>query len=114
MLKSANREYFDSKVKFRIRDLEKLKKKRDEEAYINPELAEEHNAKGNDLFKNGKFVDAISEYDEAIRRNPRLAKLYSNRAAVFIKLMEPVRAQTDIDKCLEIDPNFIRGYARKG
>eukprot|EP00360_Condylostoma_magnum_P000529 CAMPEP_0168316730 /NCGR_PEP_ID=MMETSP0210-20121227/18619_1 /TAXON_ID=40633 /ORGANISM="Condylostoma magnum, Strain COL2" /LENGTH=133 /DNA_ID=CAMNT_0008303351 /DNA_START=894 /DNA_END=1295 /DNA_ORIENTATION=- len=114
LLKSANREYFDSKVKFRIRDLEKLKKKREEEAYINPELAEEHNAKGNDLFKAGKFVEAIPEYDEAIKRNPHLAKLYSNRAAVFIKLIDPARALTDINKCLELDPNFIRGHARKG
>ena len=30
LLKSANREYFDDKVKFRIRDLEKQKKQHDE------------------------------------------------------------------------------------
>jgi len=28
--------------------------------------------------------------------------------------MEPARAIKDADKCIELDPNFIKGYSRKG
>ena len=46
----------------------KEKKDKAEKAYINPEIAEEHNKKGGELFKDGKFPDALKEYDEAIKR----------------------------------------------
>ena len=38
---------------------QKQKKDKDAKDYINPELAEEHRLKGNDLYKEGKFPDAI-------------------------------------------------------
>ena len=107
-------EYKDDKLKFVLRDLEKLKKKKDEENYINPEKAEESNNAANELFKQGAFPGALEAYTEAIKRNPKSAKYYSNRAACLIKLMEFTRALTDVDKSLELEPNFIRALLRKG
>jgi stress-induced-phosphoprotein 1 len=93
-----------------------IKTKRDDEAlaYINPEIAEEHRQKGNELFKEGKYPLAIKEYDEGIRRDPKAIAIYSNRCATYIKLVEFVTALKDADKCLEIDPKFVKAYARKG
>jgi len=94
--------------------LKNLKKTRDEQAYLSPEVAETHNNNANDLFKAGNYPAALREYDEALKRNPTSAKVYSNRAACYIKLMEYSRALNDVDKSLEIDPTSVRALIRKG
>ncbi len=106
-------EHKDDRIKDELRKAEKLKKERDEELYINPEIAEEHNNKGNELYKSGKYPDSLKEYTEAIRRNPKNAKYYSNRAASYIKLMSFNDARLDCDKAIELDPNFLRAFQRK-
>lgn len=114
VIKASLMEFNDDKLKFTLRDLEKQRKKREEAAYINPEIAESHNTKANEIFKSGNFPGALVEYDEAVKRNPSFAKYYSNRAACYIKLMEFPRALTDVNKCLELDPIFVRAWVRKG
>ncbi len=57
---------------------------------------------------------AIREYDEACLRNPDDARVYSNRAACYLKLMEFERAVKDCDECVRLDPTFAKGYLRKG
>jgi stress-induced-phosphoprotein 1 len=49
-----------------------------------------------------------------LKRDPNSKALYSNRCAAYIKLMEPAYALKDAEKCLQLDPNFVKGYARKG
>ena len=93
---------------------QKEKKENEAKAYINPEIAEEHRLKGNELFKNGDYPNALKEYDEGLRRDPKAVAIYSNRCATWIKLMEFNTALKDADKCLEMDPNFVKAYARKG
>ena len=112
--KASLMEFKDDKVKFTLRDLEKLKKKKDEESYVDAEKAEENNNKGNELFKQGNFPGALLEYEEALRRNPKSAKIYSNKAACLIKLMEFSRALTDINKALELEPNYVKALLKKG
>jgi stress-induced-phosphoprotein 1 len=106
-------EVADHRIKDALRAAQNLKKKLEAERYLNPELAEEHNTKGNELYKAGKYPQALEEYNEAIRRNPNNAKMYSNRAACYIKLMEFNQASNDCTKALELDPNFLRAFQRK-
>eukprot|EP00033_Pygsuia_biforma_P002986 GCRY01003287.1.p1 GENE.GCRY01003287.1~~GCRY01003287.1.p1 ORF type:complete len:556 (-),score=142.03 GCRY01003287.1:37-1704(-) len=82
--------------------------------YEDPELAEAERKQGNEKFGANDFPGAIRHYDEAIKRNPRDCRTYSNRAACYLKLAEPVIAAKDADKCIELDPTFIKGYLRKG
>lgn len=104
----------DQKVKDELRRIQKLKKETEELKYVNPELAEQHNAAAKELFQKGSFPEALREYEEAIRRNPKDAKLYSNKATCLTKLLDLPGALKCIDKCLELDPNFTKAYAKKG
>lgn len=40
--------------------------------------------------------------------------ILSNRCATYIKLTEFAYALKDAEKCLEINPEFVKAYARKG
>ena len=97
-----------------LRDVQSAAEKAERDAYINPQLAEEHREKGNALFKEGKFAEAKAQYDEAVKRNPTDAKLYSNRAAALTKLIAYPDALRDLDECLKLDPSFVKAYSRKG
>lgn len=102
----------DPRVKEALKNAQITKKKLDEEAYIDPVLAEEANGRGNDLYKKQKYVESLKEYNEAVKRNPKVAKYFSNRAACYIKLMSLSEAFADTEKALEIDPNFLRAHQR--
>ena len=62
----------------------------------------------------GKFPQALAEYQEAIRRNPDVAKYYSNEGTVYIKLMEFPRARDCFEKALAKDSKYIKAIAKKG
>jgi len=82
-------------------------------AYLDPAKAEEHKQKGNKFYEDGKWTDAITEYSESLRRDPKNYKLFSNRAACFTKLMDWGSALEDIETCLKIEPTFVKAYIRK-
>lgn len=107
-------EDYNDKTKQMLKKLEEEKRRAEELAYQDEGKSEEAKQRGNQLYNDGKFREAIAEYTEAIKRNPQNYKVYSNRAACFQKLMEWQRGLEDCDKCLSIDPNFIKAYIRKG
>lgn len=104
----------DHGIKMSLIKAQNTKKAKEAADYINPEIAEEHRLKGNDLFKQGSFPAALKEYEEGLRRNPKSVAIYSNRCATYIKLMDIVSGLKDAEKCIELDPTFVKAYARKG
>lgn len=102
------------KVSMALRNLKNEKKKADVLAYLNPELAEEHRLKGNAFFKQAKFAEAIEEYEEGTKRNPKNAKCYNNLAACFMKMMRHNEALKNIEKTLELEPKNVKALVRKG
>ena len=103
----------DVRIKEAQKETLKLKEKLEAEAYINPEIAEQENQKANELYKAGKFPEALKVYDEAIKRNPKLPKYYTNRAQCFIKLMEFYQAIKDCEKAIKIEPKTLKAYQKK-
>merc|ERR1712054_474387 len=98
----------------RLSDTEKELKKKTEEEYLDPVKAEEEREKGNSLFKEQKFPEAIKCYTESIRRKPDDPRVWSNRAACYTKLTALPEALKDAEKAIEIDPTFVKAYTRKG
>lgn len=96
---------------------------------------------GNEYFKQQQYPEAVKHYSESLRRNPKDAKVraltmplkkltpllwqvvfwcivsfqaYSNRAACYTKLGALPEGLKDAEKCIELDPTFVKGYTRKG
>merc|ERR1719351_538590 len=113
LLKKALTEHRTPDYRTALSEIESLIKKKEQEAYIDPAKSEEEKQKGNELFKKGDFGGAVKRYSEAIKRNPSDAKIYSNRAACYTKLMSFDLALADCEKAISLEPTFIKAYLRK-
>ncbi|CAJ1928335.1 unnamed protein product [Sphenostylis stenocarpa] len=98
----------------KLNEAEKAKKDLEQEEYFDPKLADEEREKGNEFFKQQKYPEAVKHYTESIRRNPKDPRAYSNRAACYTKLGAMPEGLKDAEKCIELDPTFVKGYTRKG
>lgn len=103
----------------RLNETEKAIKDAKEAAYIDLELCSEEKEKGNAAFKDQKYPEAVKHYSEALKRGPpsvnqEAYKLFSNRAACYTKLGAWNEGLKDAEKCIELAPEFPKGYSRKG
>lgn len=98
----------------KLNEAEKAKKDLEQQEDFDPMLADEEREKGNEFFKQQQYPEAIKHYTEALRRNPKDARVYSNRAACYTKLGALPEGLKDANKCIELDPLFTKGYSRKG
>lgn len=48
-----------------------------------------------------------------MKRNPRDHKAYSNRSACYAKLAAWTEGLRDAERCVELAPDFAKGYSRK-
>ena len=69
--------------------------------------------KGNEFFEQGKFEDAIEAFTKAIELDPNDHRYYSNRSAAYLSKGDANLALIDAEKCIEINPDFIKGHSRK-
>ena len=69
---------------------------------------------GNEEFQQQHYDKAIALYTEAIALEPENHTLYSNRSAAYKLSGDFQMALEDADKCIELQPQWAKGYVRKG
>lgn len=112
--KKGQLEFSNPGVANKIKIAERKLKEEESKAYLDPEKAAAAKEEGNAFFKEHKFPEAIEKYSEAIKRDPKCAVYYGNRATAFMKLGDFGRAMDDCKKALEIDPKYVKCIAKRG
>ncbi|WFD00511.1 protein-serine/threonine phosphatase [Malassezia yamatoensis] len=92
-----------------------------ETAEVDPNLSEEQRQEqaiqmkdaGNRYFVQGNYAEAKQCYTQAIALNPKVAAIFSNRAACELKLEQHGLAIEDAGKAIELDAKFVKAYFRR-
>ena len=79
---------------------------------------EKKKEQANSFFSAEKIIEAINAYTECLNFDP-FNKYYnsvilSNRSACYMKNKDYVKALTDINKAIELNPEYIKAYSRRG
>ncbi|KAI5651403.1 hsp70-Hsp90 organizing protein 1-like [Phthorimaea operculella] len=75
--------------------------------------AEELKTRGNECVKDGKFIEAVLHYTQAIKMEPNNYVLYSNRSFAFLKLDQHYLSLQDANETIRLQPNWAKGYFRR-
>lgn len=100
-------------VQAKLKTLEKTWEEEQRKARQDPVLAEKEREQGNELFKAGKYAEAVQAYTEAIKRAEDDPRAYANRAACYLKLTAVSEGLKDCESALKLDPKFLKAYTRK-
>ncbi len=67
-------------------------------------------ARGVEAFEEGRYADAVEALETVVRDDPAFADAYYYLARIFLEtpLLDPGRAEDDIKKALERDPDNLR------
>ena len=78
------------------------------------ELAQAAKAAGNAAFSSGDYAAAVRHFTDAISHDPTDAIFFSNRSGAYASLSQPQQALDDAERCIQLNPAFIKGHSRKG
>jgi stress-induced-phosphoprotein 1 len=76
--------------------------------------AAEAKAKGNQYFLKKQYPEAIEWYTKAIKADPKDSTFFSNRCAAYMGLNKFQEALKDAEECCKLQPNWVKGWYRKG
>jgi len=69
-----------------------------------------HNDRGLELFSKGQFDEAMKEYQEAIRSDPKLAAAHNNLGSAYFAAGRFEEAATSFQRACELDPNYGQAF----
>jgi tetratricopeptide (TPR) repeat protein len=69
---------------------------------------------GDYYYRRGELPMAIKQYEMAIKMDSLLTAVYSNLATAYNMVNDNPRALATLDKLLEIEPEYGRGYYLRG
>ena len=79
-----------------------------------PNLAVAYQQRGYVSQKEQRFNEAIADFGEAIKVNPRDTRIYEQRAAVEMKINALDQALADYSETIKLNPNEVRFYLYRG
>lgn len=95
-----------------------------------PDVGEQLRERGNAFFREKKYSSAIRAYTEAIDKKPADARVWANRAAAQMGMLQEFgkglaakevrglpyyqNSLDDLHKALELDPGYCKAWARLG
>lgn len=77
-------------------------------------LAEAERYKGNDFMKGKEYNEAVTAYTRSIDLCGTDSASYSNRALAYLRLKNFGAVIEDANKCLELEPGFLKAFHRRG
>lgn len=81
---------------------------------LNSSDPEELKRLGNENYKKGYFMEALTLYDKAIAMSPGNAAYHCNRAAALISLKRFPEAVRECEEAIRLDPGYARAHHRLG
>ncbi|KAM0858590.1 hypothetical protein ACQ4PT_047736 [Festuca glaucescens] len=112
-LQQSLAEHYSEETRAKLDEAESARKEVEEQERQDQEAADHHRHKGNEFFQKKKYQEAADHYTEAIKKNPNDHRVFSNRAQSHIYLRNLSEGLEDAEKCIELDPTFLKGYLRK-
>jgi tetratricopeptide (TPR) repeat protein len=71
------------------------------------QTVEMHMEKGNAFLSKGQFADALHHYHSAVELDPNNYQIYFRRATVLLATGKVNAALPDLDRVVELKPDFI-------
>ncbi|CAN6208580.1 unnamed protein product [Urochloa humidicola] len=112
-LEQSLAEHYCEETLDKLGKAERERKELEEQDRLDQEAADHDREKGNEFFKQKKYHEAAMHYTRAIKMSPKDPRAFSNRAQCHIYLGDFPQGLKDAEKCVELDPTFLKGYVRK-
>jgi len=85
-----------------------------EEVEIDIDKSSEHLTRGNDLLQRSKLLEAIEQFQLAIKFNPEDEDLYYNLAIAQQRIGDTQAAKTNYGKALDLYPDYVEALNNLG
>ncbi|XP_039805953.1 U-box domain-containing protein 70-like isoform X2 [Panicum virgatum] len=112
-LEQSLAEHYCEEMLHKLGEAERKRKEVEEQERLDQEAADHDREKGNEFFKQKKYHEAAMHYTRAMKMSPKDPRAFSNRAQCHIYLGDFPQGLEDAEKCVELDPTFLKGYLRK-
>jgi len=89
----------------------------DENVEVSEEMRDESTrlkSQAMDLQREGNLPKSLEMFTAALKKNPRLAVLYANRAQVLLEMKKPNAAIRDSQTAIKINPDSSKPYKIRG
>jgi tetratricopeptide (TPR) repeat protein len=94
--------------------IESFRKANELDRKFGPNLAAAYQQRGYAAANERRFPEAIADFTEALKVNPKDAGIYEQRAAVEMKINDLDKALADYSEAIKLNPHEARYYLYRG